>query len=497
MSGVIKTRAPYDTYKEWDTVEWYLIRKKVKKLQNRIAKAIRERKYNKAKSLQWILTHSYYAKLLSVRRVVTNKGKNTPGVDGVTWKTSQQKLEAVLQMKQRGYAPLPLRRIYIPKKKDSRKKRPLSIPTMRDRAMQALYALALTPVAETTADGNSYGFREMRSCQDAIGQCFISLAQSSSATWILEADIQACFDEISHEWLLDNVLMDKNILRLWLKAGFIDGKDRFPTELGTPQGGIISPILANLTLDGLEKVIKDAVPNRSKVNFVRYADDFIVTCKSKELLRDKVIPAIESFLAERGLLLSKEKTKITHINDGFVFLSQHIRKYNGKLLIKPAKEAIKSLADKLRKTIKSMRGTGPEILICKLNEIIRGWINYHKHIVSKKVFNYIDYLAFTLLRRWAKRRHSNKGWRWIKSKYFSNGMHEGAFSIRLKTQKKAVYKIYRLYQAGYTPIKRHVKILQKANPYDPEYTAYFQRRASWRHAIANECRQQTVYYSFT
>lgn len=488
--------APYGKWQDWNAINWREVRKHVRRLQNRIAKAVREGRYNKAKSLQWILTHSYYAKLLAVKRVVSNKGKKTPGVDGVIWNTNNKKIEAVNTMKRRGYKPLPLRRIYIPKRKNSNKKRPLSIPTMRDRAMQALYALALMPIAESTADGNSYGFREKRSCQDAIGQCFISLAKSYSPLWILEGDIRACFDEINHQWLLDNIPMDKTILKSWLKAGFIDNKKRFPTIKGTPQGGIVSPILANMTLDGLEAAIKAVVPRRSKVNFIRYADDFIVTCMNKEILIEKIIPAIKRFLAERGLMLSKEKTLITHIDTGFNFLSQNIRKYKGKLLIKPAEQAVKSLLEEIRRIIKSMWGAKPEALIRKLNYKIRGWVNYHKHIVAKHTFNSIDFHICNMLKRWAKRRHSNKTYGWVWRKYFTKGSTNGVFSVKLKTKKKGVYKIFQLYRAAATPIRRHIKIQQQANPFDPAYNDYFETRRRWRFILSKECRQLTIFMSY-
>jgi RNA-directed DNA polymerase len=197
------TDAPSGSYENWKSIPWETVQKDVRRLQMRIAKAVREKNYRKAKALQWILTHSYHAKLLAIRRVASNKGKRTPGVDGITWKTSRQKMFAVKGLKRKGYKPHPLRRIYIPKKNG--KMRPLSIPTMKDRARQALYKMALDPVAETTAAPNSYGFRQHRRCADAQGQCYCVLAKKTSPVWILEGDIKACFDEISHEWILDHI----------------------------------------------------------------------------------------------------------------------------------------------------------------------------------------------------------------------------------------------------------------------------------------------------
>ena len=228
----------------------------------------------------------------------------------------------------------------VPKKNG--KRRPLGIPTQRDRAMQALHLLGLEPVAETQADRNAYGFRPKRSTADAIGRCFTVLARKPGAQWILEGDIKACFDRISHSWLLDHIPMDKRVLRKWLAAGYMEEGILYPTEAGTPQGGIASPSLANMALDGLEEVAVKAVPRGQKVHVVKYADDFIITGASKEVLEEKVKPAVETFLWERGMELSVEKTHITHINDGFDFLGFNVRKYAGKLLIKPAKASVKA-----------------------------------------------------------------------------------------------------------------------------------------------------------
>lgn len=223
----------------WHDIDWAKCHKSVKRLQARIAKAEKEGRHGKVRALQWLLTHSFSARALAVKRVTENQGKNTPGVDGQTWSTPEAKFRGIASLKRRGYKPLPLRRVLIPK--SNGKMRPLGIPTIRDRAMQALYLLALEPVAETRADKNSYGFRPGRATADAIEQTFIALSKKNGAQWILEGDIKACFDEISHEWLLKNIPMDKKILQKWLKAGFVHKRKLFPTEAGTPQGGVISP----------------------------------------------------------------------------------------------------------------------------------------------------------------------------------------------------------------------------------------------------------------
>jgi len=471
------TGAPLTCQVEWDSINWKIIKSQVRRLQMRIAKAIRDKRYNKAKALQWLLTHSRYGKLLAVKRVTENKGKKTPGIDNVCWNTPKQKMRAVVSLKRRGYKTEPLRRIYIPKKNG--KLRPLGIPTMKCRAMQALHLLALEPIAETLADKNSYGFRPKRSTADAIEQVHHVLCKKVSAQWILEADIKGCFDNISHQWMLDNILMDREILNKWLNSGYMEKGQIFSTNSGSPQGGIASPTIANMALDGLEVLIKSISKRGYKTNMVRYADDFIITGGSKELLEEKIKPAVENFLKERNLTLSQEKTKITHIEEGFDFLGFNVRKYKcGKVLTKPSKDSIKQILDKIRNIIRANPTVKTENLIRLLNPIIRGWTNYHKSVCAKRIFHALDSEIFKSLWHWVNRRHSRKAAKWIKKKYFYTiGDRNWVFSAKIRNPNSPPTFIS-LMSAGAVKIKRHVKIRAASTPYDPAFKDYLTKRAN-------------------
>ena len=469
-NGLVHSSTEQET--SWHSIDWKKARREVRRLQMRIAKAVKEGRYGKVNALQWTLTHSFYARALAVKRVTSNKGKNTPGVDGVLGKSAKDKMQAVRSLRQHGYKAEPLRRIYIPKKNG--KKRPLSIPTMYDRAMQALYKLALAPVAETTADRNSYGFREGRSCADAVAAAFNAVAKPNSATWVLEGDITGCYDNISKSWLMENIPIEKRILRQWLEAGYVEKGFYFPTRKGTPQGGIISPTLANMTLDGLEETVRKAVPRRVRVNFIRYADDFIITGKSKTILVENVLPAVKQFLAERGLELSEEKTKITYIRHGFTFLGQSFRKHSNTLHITPDKQGVLALIRKVGTIIRKYTSAPIIILIKKLNEVLRGWANYHTHVVSSEAFGRVDNYVYEQLWRMLKRRHPSKSKKWLTGKYWSAAGKNGIFAAVVRYKNKS--KVYQVIRVSAIGIRRHRKIKADANPYAPEYAGYFWRR---------------------
>lgn len=468
----------------WHQIYWSDAHQSVARLQTRIAKAVKAGEWRKARSLQRLLTQSTSAKALAVKRVTENRGRKTPGVDGKTWSTPEEKWEAVLGLGSKRYRPLPLRRIYIPKANGE--KRPLGIPTMRDRAMQALHLLALDPVAETTGDSHSYGFRRERSTADAIEQVRNALGRKASPQWVLEGDIKGCFDNISHDWLVDHVCMDKIILRKWLKAGFVEMGKLFPTNAGTPQGGIISPVLANIALDGLQRELEGLFhtvrqAREAKVHLVRYADDFVITGSSRELLEERVKPLVVQFLAARGLVLSEKKTTITHVTEGFDFLGWNVRRFNRMLLTRPSKKNVKAFMTKMRDTLGTMRTAKQEEVIDKLMPMIRGWANYHRSQMASRTFAKCDHLIWGMLWRWAVRRHPNKGKRWVKQRYFTSSKgRDWRFAVEDKI----------LPVLGEFRKRAHIKVQAEANPYDPAFDEYFTKRLARKMDQALEGRRK-------
>jgi RNA-directed DNA polymerase len=469
-SGLMTTRP-------WHTINWAACHRQVRSLQRRIVQAVQAGAWRKVKRLSYLLVHSFAARALAVKRVTENAGKKTPGVDNDLWDTPEKKATAVTRLGQwRDYRPRPLKRLYIPKKNGTQ--RPLSIPTMDDRARQAVYLQTLQPMAETTADPNSYGFRPKRRCADAIDQCFKVLRQHPSATWILEGDIEGFFDHIAFAWLEKHIPMNKRVLSKWLRSGFIDRGALWPTTAGVPQGGIVSPVISNMVLDGLEGVVHGGTWHRRvhKINYVRWADDFIVTANSREVLEDTVLPSIHTFLAARGVRLSPHKTVITSLAQGFDFLGQTIRKYArphgkpAKLQITPSKASVQTITAKIKTLCHQAAGSTPAQLVDTLNPVIRGWANYHRHSICGKTFAQLDSFVWRRLYRWAKLRHPNKTGRWIVQRYFP---HQPGESWRF-TDPTTGKQIIRIQEA--VKPQRHIKVKSDANPFDPHWEAYFQDR---------------------
>ena len=468
----------------WSDVDWFGAETVVCRLQERIYRATENQQWGKVKNLQKLLVRATSTKLLAIRRVTQeNRGKHTAGIDGVVCDTPQDRVKLFNEgLNFKGYKPLPVRRVYIPKS-DGRQ-RPLGIPTVKDRVMQAIVKMALEPEWECKFEANSYGFRPGRSCHDAIGAIFTTLGQKGSSKWILDADISGCFDNISHEPLLSRLPLFTTIIRRWLKAGVVELGHYTDTYAGTPQGGVISPLLANVALDGLERLFGAETPQGKSispalrkgenkgVSLTRYADDFVVTAPTREVLETYVKPKIEEFLQVRGLKLSEAKTRIVDVDEGFNFLGFHIRRYKKrKLLVKPQKEKVLGHLHSIKDYLNKHQTVKTEKVIRDLNPVIRGWANYYRHCVASQVFAKAGHRQWQMLWKWAKRRHPKKPSKWVKARYFKDDgywtFHEGR---------------HELVKPSSTPIVRHIKVVGRSSPYNPALHSYWQDRLErrWR-----------------
>jgi RNA-directed DNA polymerase len=458
---------------DWSQINWRKAEGKVRNLRRRIFRAAQQRDWKRVKNLSKLMLRSYSNSLVSTRRVTQiNPGRNTPGIDGEVADTSKKRGRLVDTL--RTYQPwkaTPVRRVYIPKANG--KQRPLGIPTIRDRVLQAVVKNALEPQFEAKFEANSYGFRPGRSCQDATDLVFNALNEGTAGRnqWILDADIKGAFDHISHTYILNQMgpMPGRELVKQWLKAGYVEWGTLHQTTEGTPQGGLISPLLANIALDGIQALLGKGY------RLARYADDFVVMAKTRQEI-EQAIPKITFWLRERGLELNWEKTRAVHRAEGFHFLGFEVRIYGKKLLIKPQKEKVKTLLSRNKAWLDSHKMTKAEEVITYLNPILRGWALYYRYVVSKAIFAKVDHRMWWMLWNWARRRHPNKSKKWVFARYFQKGGHYGStFYAHTVDRRGRKAKLY-LIKTSSIPILRHVKVKGTASPDDPSLTQYWERR---------------------
>jgi RNA-directed DNA polymerase len=477
----------------WETIDWRSCEQQVQRLRQRIFKATQEQDWAKVRNLQKLMLRSRANTLVSVRQVAQrNAGRKTAGIDGEVALTSSDRAELAVQVHRTisSWRPMAVKRVYIPKASNRAKLRPLGIPVIMDRCHQARVRNALEPEWEARFEPRSYGFRPGRSCQDAIEALFNTLCgRNAKRLWILDADLSAAFDKIDHSHLLSmlDTFPGREMIAGWLTAGvFEHGKGFAPTEEGTPQGGVISPLLLNVALHGLEEAAGARYQNTGRTAgrglpgapvLVRYADDFAVCCHSRQQA-EQVKAQLVEWLAPRGLVLNQDKTKIVHLSEGFDFLGFNLRRYDIKLLIKPSKAAIKRIRERLASETRALRGSNAGAVLARLNPIIRGWAAYYRGAVSSKIFKALDTYMWRLTYKWAKHSHPNKSKTWVVSRYFGrfNKFSNDRWVFGDRTVVSDRGDVAHLIKFSWTSIVRHQTVKGTASPDDPALTSYWTAR---------------------
>jgi RNA-directed DNA polymerase len=481
--GVAMVNGPEDGLPEWAAVDWPTVEQDVRRLRQRIFTASKAGDLRKVRNLQKLMLRSRSNTLLSVRRVTeVNAGRRTAGIDGQVALTDTDKKSLTLWIERGSTAwrAWPVKRVFIPK--GNGRQRPLGIPVIVDRALQARVVNALEPEWEARFEPKTYGFRPGRGCQDAIAAIYLTVnGKNPHRQWALDADLAAAFDKIDHDCLMSAIGLfpARGMIRDWLTAGVVDQGRYAATEEGTPQGGVVSPLLLNVALHGMEqaagvhyrKLGTETVLAADSPALIKYADDLVALCHTREQA-EQVKARLAAWLAPRGLAFNEDKTRIVRVDHGFDFLGFNVRRYDGKLLIKPSKTAVRRIRQRLRAEMLALRGANAQAVLRTINPIVRGWSAYYRTVVSSQVFDALDNYMWKLTYKWAKHSHPNKPKRWIINRYFGQFNPARQAKWVFGDRDSGAY----LLKFAWTKIIRHQLVGGTSSPDDPALTDYWATR---------------------